>query len=132
MSVVSKTAATNLVSTYHVSCLAGPRLGKTRVVKGDAIEMSEYQARALLLSGEVVADEALIDDPFGERVAAAEAAGAKAAADARAAEEADAAAKLKAAADAQAAADKAAEAAAAAKASEHDADAPAADPHAAG
>ena len=102
MSVVSKTAATNTVSTFYVSCLAGPRLGKTRVAKGDKVEMSEHQARGLLLSGDLVKDEALVDDPFGEKAAAAKLAQEKAASDA------DAAAKLKAAADARAAADKAA------------------------
>ncbi len=103
MSVVSKTAETNTVTTYFVSALAGPRLNRRRVEKGDEVEMTEHQARALLLSGDLVDDEAKVDDPFGAvaRAAEAKAAADKEAADAKAAAD-------KAAADAKAVADRAA------------------------
>ena len=101
MSVVTRNADTNAVSSYFVSKLCGPRLNKVRVTKGDEVRMTEYQARALVASGELVTDKDRIDDPFGEVAAAADA---KAAADKEAAE-AKAAAD-KAAADAKAAAQK--------------------------
>ena len=112
MSVISKTAETNAVRTFYVTALAGPRIDKTRVAKGDPVRMSEHQARALLASGALVDDEAKVDDPFGEKAAAAER---QAAADKLAAEQK--AAEDRAAAEA-AAAQKQAEAEAARKAAE--------------
>lgn len=64
--VVSRTPETNAVTTYYVSCLAGPRIAKKRVAKGEAVELTEYQARAELASGALVTDKALVDDPWGE------------------------------------------------------------------
>lgn len=109
MSVVSKTAATNAVSPYFVSSLAGPRLFGRRVEKGEELRLSEHQARALLLTGEIVSDKDVVDDPFGEVARKAEAAKAAAAAEAAADKEAaDAKAVAdKAVADAKAVADKA-------------------------
>lgn len=97
--VVTKTAETNAVSTYYVSALAGPKVAGRRVAKGDALSLSEHQARGELATGALVTDESRVDDPFNE----------KALAEARAkAEEEARAAAAKAAADAKAVADKAA------------------------
>jgi len=83
--------------TYYVSKLAGPKVAGVRVGRGEALELTEHQARGELSSGALVTDEALVDDPWGE---AERAAAEKVAADAKA--RAD-----QAAADAKAASDKA-------------------------
>lgn len=115
MPVVSRTAETNAVSTYFVSKLAGPRIGKVRVSKGEELRMTEYQARGLLASGSLVTSKDLVDDPWGEVAAAAKAqaeadkaVAEQKARDAQAAAEAEAAQK---AAEAEAAAEAARKAA---------------------
>ena len=115
--VVSKTEETNVVSTYYVSAVAGPKVARQRVSKGDALQLTEHQARGELATGALVTSKDRVDDPWGDKAAAAKKAeaDAAAAAEAKAAEDADADAKAKAAADAQAAADKAAAEAAAAQ-----------------
>ena len=81
--------STAQTQTYYVTRLAGPRVAGKRASKGDALSLTERQARAELLAGAITLDKALIDDPWGEaaKAEAAKVAADKAAADAKAAAE---------------------------------------------